>query len=168
MLAWFGSQAIVILTVNLNRYPGLEATSQQHMAWLSITIPRPQEMPRAVLTSAPLQDTTGADMSVKSSCISAGFQGRKPNGFPVRSIQVKSWGALLSAPSPALCFSAALLTVPISHLTARRTGSLTPGSPTKSWLTGTGVLGSGCPKALEGKRGDSTRWLSLGNWAPPR
>jgi hypothetical protein len=113
------------------------------MAWLSI--PRPEEMPRAVLTSAPLQDTTGADMSVKSSCISAGVQGRKPNGFPVRSVQVKSGGALLSAQHTALCFSAALLTVPISHLTAKRTGSLTPGSPTKSWLTGTGVLGIGRP-----------------------
>lgn len=42
------------------------------------------------------------------------------------------------------------------HLTARRTGRLMPASPTKSWLTSTGVPGSGRPKALEGKRGDST------------
>ncbi|KAI8403264.1 hypothetical protein FOFC_16701 [Fusarium oxysporum] len=27
---------------------------------------------------------------------------------------------------------------------------------------------SGRPKALEGKRGDSTHWLSLGDQAPPR
>ena len=54
------------------------------------------------------------------------------------------------------------------HLTARRTGRLMPASPTKSWLTSTGVPGSGRPKALEGKRGDSTHSSSLGNWAPPR
>lgn len=99
-LTWFGGQAIAILTVNLNRYPGLEATSQQHMAWLSI--PRPEEMPRAVLTSAPLQDTTGADMSVKSSCISAGVQGRKPNGFPVRSVRSSPGGHFCQHPASQL------------------------------------------------------------------
>ncbi|EWZ37274.1 hypothetical protein FOCG_04239 [Fusarium oxysporum f. sp. radicis-lycopersici 26381] len=56
----------------------------------------------------------------------------------------KLGGALLSAPNKP---QVALPTVP---------------SASDSTMNG------GRPKALEGKRGDSTHWLSLGDQAPPR
>jgi hypothetical protein len=75
------------------------------------------------------------------------------------------WGTFVSTqqPRPKLLFPLCHL-----HLTARRTGRLKSGSPTNDRLTRTGVPGSARPKALEGKRGDSTHWLSLGDQAPPR